>query len=249
MATRVVFWDFDGTLAQRSGKWTGTLLESLDLVEPGHGITAERLRPELSVDFPWHRPTSPHPELNAPDAWWAGLQRTLAAAAERAGCHSDLARAAAALVRERYPDPTHWSVYPDVVPALAQLSEAGWLHVVLSNHVPELPDLVEGLGLGDRFAAVLTSARCGYEKPHPAIFTLARQVAGWPRLTWMVGDSPTADVAGAQAVGIPALLVRHPDGTTLDRAVDAILESQNQPPPRCPRTARTRGSPVARQTR
>lgn len=38
----------------------------------------------------------------------------------------------------------------------------------------------------------------------------------------MVGDNPAADVAGAEAAGIPALLVRGADAADLHRVVDVI---------------------------
>ncbi|MFN2389985.1 MAG: HAD hydrolase-like protein [Actinomycetota bacterium] len=37
---------------------------------------------------------------------------------------------------------------------------------------------------------------------------------------WMVGDNVTADVRGAEAVGIPAILVRTEDGSVARRAQD-----------------------------
>jgi putative hydrolase of the HAD superfamily len=80
--------------------------------------------------------------------------------------------------------------------------------VIVSNHAPELSDLVSGLGLGAHVSEVITSARCGYEKPHPAIFDLARRAAGNPDTAWMVGDNPIADIAGAARAGIPGVLVR-----------------------------------------
>ena len=55
---------------------------------------------------------------------------------------------------------------------------------------------------------VLTSARTGYEKPHPRAFRLALAAAGDPREAWMVGDNAHADVGGAESVGLPAILVR-----------------------------------------
>lgn len=54
----------------------------------------------------------------------------------------------------------------------------------------------------------MNSAKTGYEKPHSEAFVLARRIAGDPATIWMVGDNPRADVAGAEAAGIPAILVR-----------------------------------------
>lgn len=55
-SSRVIFWDFDGTLAYRPGEWRGCLIEVLDEYEPRHGITSEAIRPHLQEGFPWHRP-------------------------------------------------------------------------------------------------------------------------------------------------------------------------------------------------
>lgn len=56
----------------------------------------------------------------------------------------------------------------------------------------------------------LSSAAIGYEKPHPRSFRIALEAAQNPANVWMVGDNPIADIAGAEAVGIPAILVRRP---------------------------------------
>jgi FMN phosphatase YigB (HAD superfamily) len=88
---------------------------------------------------------------------------------------------------------------------------AGWRNVIVSNHGPELPDLVFQLGLADHVHAVVNSADNGYEKPHPQAFRLALQAAGDPTTAWIVGDNPIADIAGAAQVGIPGVLARSPE--------------------------------------
>jgi len=77
----------------------------------------------------------------------------------------------------------------------------------LSNHVPELHAIVKSVGLGPFIDEVISSANVGFEKPHPAIFALARELAGNPKEVWMVGDNQQADVEGSRAAGIPAILV------------------------------------------
>jgi putative hydrolase of the HAD superfamily len=94
----------------------------------------------------------------------------------------------------------------------------GWRHVLLSNHVPELPQLVDRLGLGELFDEVLTSAATGYEKPHPEMFALGLRAAGAHERAWMVGDNYDADVVGAESAGIPAVLVRRDDVRAARRA-------------------------------
>ena len=209
---KVVLWDFDGTLAHRPGLWGACMVETLDECRPGHGHTLEAVRPLLRNGFPWHEPDRAHPELSVPDEWWRRVGAVLACAYLRLGFDAPEAEELARRTRDRYVDGgIAWSVFPDSVPALERLRAGGWHHVLLSNHVPELPSLVASLGLGEWFVAVLTSAVTGYEKPHPEAFALARRAVGGAERIWMVGDSYDADVAGAEAVGIPAVLARTSD--------------------------------------
>lgn len=71
---------------------------------------------------------------------------------------------------------------------------------------------------------VLVSEAVGFHKPHPGIFEVALSKAGAaPEETLMVGDNLWADIKGANAVGIPSVLL-DPDGTRiLDLDKDATL--------------------------
>jgi FMN phosphatase YigB (HAD superfamily) len=107
----------------------------------------------------------------------------------------------------------------------------GWRHAILSNHVPELPSMVSGLGLSHLIDVVFTSAATGYEKPNPRAFEIALEACGWPSESWMVGDNPIADIAGAEAFGIPAVLVgnkgRHVrNGACIDAHLAHFEESE-----------------------
>ena len=63
-----------------------------------------------------------------------------------------------------YTDVSYWHLFEDAAVALDVLSEFGWRHAILSNHVPELGEIVQSLGVRSRFDAVYTSALTGYEK-------------------------------------------------------------------------------------
>jgi putative hydrolase of the HAD superfamily len=208
--TRAVIWDFDETLARRSGRWSDTLVAVLDAASPGHTMTASAFSPGLSHGFPWHDWERPHPELSDPDRWWDNLRPVLQGAMESAGVSESVAARACAGFRAEYLRIDRWSVFPDTEAALDRLRLAGWSQAILSNHCPELPDLVRGLGLSDYFDLVLTSAAIGFEKPHPEAYARAVRELGSPQSVWMVGDSPEADIAGAQRCGIPGILVRRP---------------------------------------
>ena len=72
---------------------------------------------------------------------------------------------------------------------------------MLSNHVPELGQIVSGLGLDRHIETVLCSAVTGYEKPHQEAFAAALGLRGDGEPVWMVGDNPEADVEGARRRG------------------------------------------------
>jgi putative hydrolase of the HAD superfamily len=210
---RLLIWDFDGTLGHRRGEtgWSILLAETLDTEEPGHGHSPETFRPHLREGFPWHRPDVAHPELCEPEAWWTSVQPVLGRAYEAAGYARVRALELAEAARRLYVDPSvGWALFGDTLPTLERLAEAGWTHTILSNHVPELRQIVAGLGLGEVVAAISCSAETGYEKPHPDSYASLLDDLR-PTEVWMVGDNVVADVLGAEAVGIPAVLVRRPD--------------------------------------
>ena len=210
---KLAIWDFDGTLAHRRGEtgWSLLLAEALDAEEPGHGHSAESFRPYLRDGFPWHQPEVEHLELcGDPEAWWTAVLPLLGRAYEAAGYPPARALDLAAAARCLYVDPAGWSLFDDTLPTLERLAEEGWTHAILSNHVPELRAIVAGLGLDRYLAASSCSADTGYEKPHPRAYASVLEQLE-PTEAWMIGDNVVADFLGAEAIGLPAVLVRRPD--------------------------------------
>jgi putative hydrolase of the HAD superfamily len=221
---RLVLFDFDGTLAWREGLWSGCAIEVLDEHEPGHGVAIESIRQGMHGAYPWNRAEEAHPELSEPDLWWAAIEARMAGALEQAGVQEGRGAALARAMRERFIDPSvGWQLYEDTIPSLEALRDAGWRMAVLSNHVPELEHLAAGLGLDGFFEEVFTSAAIGYEKPHAEAFAHALRACGSPSRVWMVGDNQVADVAGAEAAGIPAILVR--GDAAVRRSVPGLAEA------------------------
>lgn len=209
---RYLLWDFDGTLGYRSGGWSQACVDVLRRTDAAPDVDVADVRPHLQEGFPWHEPDEPHTHLSTPEAWWEALYPVFVRAFAANGIESDRARDLAEGVRETYVG-SGWHVFEDARPALSELSAAGWRHVVLSNHVPELETILRDLGLREHFRAVYTSAKTGYEKPHPEAFRTALEPLEDEATVWMIGDSMRADVRGARAVGLPTILVRdaHPD--------------------------------------
>ena len=223
---KVVFWDFHGTLAEDPGGWAGTLSEALDRHAPGHGIDSENLRPSLQDGFPWHQPEKPHPELSNPDLWWKRLEPVFGNAFESVGIGPVEARELAGKVRGVYMRPGRYRLFDDSIAVLESLRKSGWQHVIVSNHVPELSEIMDSIGLSGHFLAVVNSAVTGYEKPHPRCFEIAQEVAGEPTTAWMIGDDPLADILGAERAGIQAIIVRRQDPRCLRAATDLFAAAK-----------------------
>jgi putative hydrolase of the HAD superfamily len=111
---------------------------------------------------------------------------------------------------ERFADPALWSVYPDVREPLRRWRRAGLRLAVVSNFDSRLEGLLRGLGLAELIELVVVSSSAGAAKPSPVPFQQALAGLGLPASqVWHVGDSPE-DRAGAQAAGLPCLMLRRP---------------------------------------
>ncbi|MEA2385386.1 MAG: hypothetical protein QOH72_5357 [Solirubrobacteraceae bacterium] len=113
--------------------------------------------------------------------------------------------------------------YPEVPGVLAALRERGTALVVVSNWDVSLHEVLERTQLRPLVDAVVTSAEFGAAKPDPAIFTRALELAGGvaPADAVHAGDDLAADVEGARAAGIAAVLVAR-DGERTPAGVRAI---------------------------
>lgn len=221
---RVVFWDFDGTLALRPHLWAGALRDALLLIEPASPVTTDQFRAGLSRGFPWHTPEV-IVEARSPDQWWSALRPTLVSAYEAAGIPKPIAEGAASRVRTEFYRAEAWELIDGATDALGLTKGAGYQNVILSNHGPELPELVDALGLARWVTLTITSAAVGAEKPHPRIFEFARSASDAGPDTWMVGDNPVADIAGARRAGLRAILA---DGAYPDSAGVTVLAAARQ---------------------
>ena len=133
----------------------------------------------------------------------------------------ELGLAAGALreVRDALLAALRFAPYPDVLTALPDLRAAGLRLVVVSNWDCSLERTLRRTGLRELVDAVVSSAIVGVAKPERALFTAALEAARCePHEAICVGDSPERDVAGAEAAGVPAILLSR-DGAITPAAV------------------------------
>jgi putative hydrolase of the HAD superfamily len=93
---------------------------------------------------------------------------------------------------------------PLVACALRIAAQAGWVPVVVTNGAARQQEAkIRMTGLDRYLADWVISEEVGVGKPDPDIFEIAahrvrQRLAG----AWMVGDSPEADIAGAERLGL-----------------------------------------------
>lgn len=103
----------------------------------------------------------------------------------------------------------HFELYDDVEPALQALAAKGMVVGVISNSHRSLATFSEHFALQRYITIAISSAEHGYMKPHRSIFEAALEQAGTRAdEAVMVGDSLRADIEGALAAGMRAVLIR-----------------------------------------
>ncbi len=104
--------------------------------------------------------------------------------------------------------PESWRLFPEVKGVVAELRRRGYRLGIVSNWDSRLLPICEGLGLASDLDFLLASAATGMEKPDPRIFEIALARAGVPASRALhVGDDYEADILGARAAGLDALLI------------------------------------------
>jgi HAD superfamily hydrolase (TIGR01549 family) len=101
-----------------------------------------------------------------------------------------------------------YRAYPDVIPALVALREAGVQRAIISNADDDVTELCRQMEFAHEMDLIVTSALIGYEKPDVRTFRAALDPLGVePTAALHIGDQPRSDVAGALATGMRAALI------------------------------------------
>jgi putative hydrolase of the HAD superfamily len=170
------------------------------LARRGHDVGAEAAKTAIRAEIAYYRA---HLHEGADAASLAGLRARCAEAMRPALPGVPLPDLLAALM-----EALRFFAYPDAVPALTALRAAGIRTVVVSNWDASLHERLTETGLAVLVDGALASAEVGAAKPDGAIFAAALELAGTaPHDTWHVGDSLEADVEGARAAGLTAVLI------------------------------------------
>ncbi len=119
---------------------------------------------------------------------------------------------------DRFGQRSAWLMYDDVMPALNALVQRGVRLGIISNWDERLRPLLAAFELANRFEVTVISCEAGCSKPEPEIFRSAIRQFELPAGEILhVGDSWTADVQGARAVGMRSVQISRDQPTVTDR--------------------------------
>jgi HAD superfamily hydrolase (TIGR01662 family) len=131
----------------------------------------------------------------------------------------------------------NWQLEDDALACLQSLQAQNYRLGLVSNAGDhrDVLQLVEKFNLTPYFEFVLTSASCGYRKPHPRIFQLALEnINARAEEVAMVGDTLNADILGANHMGMYSIWITRRTETPLDDTLpilpEAIIKSLGELP-------------------
>lgn len=205
---KFIYWDFQDTLAHNDWMVSKALYKVIAENEASLDLQIEDFKKKPLKGFPWQDYTKEYLYLSNCDAWWKNAEDIFLNCYKEFNISEDKARIYAKMVREELIKPEEFTLFEDSIETLKYFKEIGYSNVILSNHIPELPNIVEQLGLSEYLLDCISSANVGYEKPNLKIYEYALKRHNYPKDVWMVGDSITSDVRGPQALGIKGILVR-----------------------------------------
>ncbi|HJP65386.1 MAG TPA: HAD-IA family hydrolase [Actinomycetota bacterium] len=212
MTYRAVFFDAGETLLYPHPSFPELL--SVVLRRQGFEVDPGAVRAELHVVAGEFSKESALGWSTSPErsrAFWSNLYRILLG---QLGI--EFTDAVAEAIYATFTDLASYRVFPDVVPTLDRLRDAGLRLGLISNFEEWLERLLEHVGLTPYFDVRAISGVEGMEKPDERIFRLALDRARVSaEQTVYVGDSPEFDTTPAEALGMLGVLLdrrgRFPD--------------------------------------
>ncbi len=219
MKITTIFFDVGNTLIKPASSEADVLMSAAQRL----GISIDKQLLQQNV----RRIMSKYEELFLPeDSLWASQERAVGlymsifekiCEASGVGEHG---RRLAEMCYKQLMDSSAWKPFDDVIETLDGIKALGIRMGIISNWDKSLEGVITGMGLGDYFDEIVSSAVVGLYKPQVAIFELAMQKMGaLPKNTLHIGDNLVADIGGARKAGITPVLIDRVDKHELDESL------------------------------
>lgn len=199
--TRAVFFDVDFTLIYPGPTFDG---EGYRSFAERHGIVVDSSRFHDAVANASAELDAAQDQIYRPELFVRYARRVI----EEMGGKGSGLDACAWEIYDEWAACQHFALYEDVLPAMRALYDARLRIGLISNTHRCLTSFQSHFELESFITAAVSSSQHGYMKPHPSIFDAALRLVGVEASdAVMVGDSVRQDIAGAQSVGMRAVLL------------------------------------------
>jgi phosphoglycolate phosphatase len=219
LADATIVFDLDGTLVDTAPDLVRALNQTMDLeglprvrLETVRALVGQGARVLIERAAAMHTVTFTEQRLDALTREFVGFYR------------ADIARESKA--------------FPGALEAMDELAALGAKFAICTNKRTDLSQqLLEALGIGERFSAIVGPDAVTQRKPHPEHYQAAvARAGGTVRRSVMIGDT-VADVGAARGAGAPSIVVRfgYCDGACETLGADAIIDRYSDLAPLCRR--------------
>lgn len=218
--SKVIFWDFDGTVVYSTPLWSSSVFNALKEVEPETHIELEDIRKYMAFGFTWHTPDEDYSSLKG-EKWWEFMNKHIYESYINLGVDGETAQRATAKVRNIIKEKRNYILYDDFEYTVTELRKRGFTNVILSNNYPELKEVMDKLQITEYFDGIIVSALEGYDKPRKELFEIAKSRYQADEY-YMIGDSVNADIIGGNNAGMKTILVHNGYSENADYCIDNI---------------------------
>ena len=203
---KVLFWDFDGTLVRPNEAYSIALDAALRAY--GYEIPFDDIR-RCTREIPWHTDKTVYPQPVG-ELWWESLYERIRLHTENWGIPETMHREICLRYRQElraYP----YELFADALETMAECRKMGYACHLLSNNHPDLPLVLERMGLTGEFEMQFIGSLYGYDKPCIELYRYAMERAGVTEEmeVWMIGDNPYMDIKAAKEAGLNTVWVGH----------------------------------------
>ena len=162
MNKKKLIFDFDHTLAYRDGMWTATIFEILQ--ENGYNkITYDEIELYTKSGFPWYDYEIPHEKFFKDLSWWGYMEKMIESILIKLNIDNSKANKLSKLFKDKYLNIEKWHLFDDTYEVLEQANNNNYKCYILTNHTPEIHDIIKGLKINKFIKKVFNSADIGYD--------------------------------------------------------------------------------------